>query len=357
MLKTTTHLLVGFVSAMITLSAVATACPLSHTATAWLGGAVLGQSSSGDASGSDREQAADLLRRARQAMAENRFDVADSLISKADALGVDYGTWFVGDTPRKARRDLERKRNDAVAEANKPSQLLAPLGLGGDQKSPSADPFARYSADSAGAPPLTPLPNVDANDRGASAPGNSRYPTTEPGENDVRAPGQYPAATNGTPPATPSPLRVARLALAVGDVRRAGQYVAAAKAMHLNYQPLDDTPEKVDAAIQKYQELLTLDKTTEAYARAYAHTMMEQADALARWSELDPAEQLALRAARLNIAYSPFEQKPQDLLDRIANLRRQGNGRAAAGGTASAGQNGGSSGRCRLCHGLVRSGR
>ena len=114
--------------------------------------------------------------------------------------------------------------------------------------------------------------------------------------------------------------------------------------MHLSYQPFDDTPEKVEAALQKYQELLALDKSTEAYARAYARTMMEEADALARWGEFDQAEQLALRAARLNIAYSPFEQKPQELLDRIANLRRQNNSRAAGGGPPSAGRTGGSPG-------------
>ena len=111
--------------------------------------------------------------------------------------------------------------------------------------------------------------------------------------------------------------------------------------MHLNYQPFDDTPEKVEAAIQKYQDLSALDRTTETYARAYARTMMEQADALVRWGELDPAEQLALRAARLNIAYSPFEQKPRELLERIANLRRQRAPRAG-GGPASAGRSGGS---------------
>ena len=40
--------------------------------------------------------------------------------------------------------------------------------------------------------------------------------------------------------------------------------------MQVNYQPLDDTPDKVEAAIRKYQELSSLDKNTEAYRRAYA---------------------------------------------------------------------------------------
>ena len=128
-------------------------------------------------------------------MAENHFDLADSLISKADALGVNYGIWYAGDTPRKARHDLEIKRNAAVAEATRPSQLLTPIGLGGDKKAPTTDPFARYAADPSGAQQLTPLPNVDPTAAQLTAPNayavSQPYPTTVPGDNDARAPGQY----------------------------------------------------------------------------------------------------------------------------------------------------------------------
>ena len=121
--------------------------------------------------------------------------------------------------------------------------------------------------------------------------------------------------------------------------------------MRVNYQPLDDTPDKVEAAIRKYQELSGLDKNTEAYRRAYARNLMEQADALLRWGEQDEAERLAGRAAGMQIVYGPFEQKPQDLLERIAAMRRQGGGRqrAAAGrapGYASASARAGAD-RCR----------
>ena len=93
--------------------------------------------------------------------------------------------------------------------------------------------------------------------------------------------------------------------------------------MRVNYQPLDDTPERVEATIAKYQELSTLDKGTEAYRRGYARSLMEQADALLRWGQQDEAERLAGRAAGMQIVYGPFEQKPQDLLERIAAARRQ----------------------------------
>ena len=84
--------------------------------------------------------------------------------------------------------------------------------------------------------------------------------------------------------------------------------------MRINYQPLDDTPDKVEAAIRRQQELQGLDKTTEAYARVCSRNLMEQADGLLRWNEYDEAERLARRAAALRIVYGPFEQKPQELI-------------------------------------------
>ena len=132
-------------------------------------------------------------------------------------------------------------------------------------------------------------------------------------------------------------MRVARLALAVGDVRRAGEFVARARAMRLNYQPADDNPDKVESAIRKYQELSNLDKNTEAYARNSARCMTEQADALAQWGELDEAERLAGRAAAMRLVYGPFEQKPQDVLQRIAEARRRAGSGADGRPAAAAG--------------------
>ncbi len=146
-------------------------------------------------------------------------------------------------------------------------------------------------------------------------------PPTEPRSQAVAGAGAANAAGNGL-------LRSARLALAVGDVRRAAEFVEKAKKMRLNYQPLDDTPDRVEDAIRKYQELRGLDKGTEAYRRAYARNMVEQADALLRCGERDEAERLATQAAGMHVIYGPFEQKPQEMLERIAAVRRQSAGRA-----------------------------
>ena len=336
-MKTTPNALVGCITfAMVFWAVTAAAGVPDCTLAARLGAAALEQSASAENNSKDKNrQAADLLHRARQAMAENDLSAADALISKAEALDVRYSRFHMGETPKKARRDLERKRNSAGASPIKPSKLFSPFGLNKKKQAPSSDPFTGHAVEStsaAGAGKVTPLPMVESTQvRSPSAEGSSPmqpppirpYPITQPGENDARAPGDDRTADG-------NPLREARLALAVGDVRRAAEFVRQARAMQVNYRPLDDTPEKVETAIRKYRELSGLDKSTEAYARAYARNLMEQADALTRWRKYDEATRLADRAAGMRITYGPFEQKPQDLLGRIAAARKQGVGRPIA---------------------------
>jgi general secretion pathway protein D len=319
-LKTTTKTLVGCIAlAMIVSARTLVASPLDGASVTWLGTVALGQASPED----PRQETAELLKRARQAMAENDLVAADSLISRAEALGVKQNVFYRGDTAEKARRDLERQRNSGSAA--KSGGILAPLGLGRGKQAPANDPFAGRQIDPAanGAPgqQVTPLPRVDS----AMPMPPTAYQGNEPVENELRANGVMSREI-----ANNSPLRSARLALAVGDVRRAADFVQQARNMRVNYQPLDDTPDKVDAAIRKHQEILGLDKTTEAYARVCSRSLMEQADGLIRWGEYDEAERLASRAAAMRIVYGPFEQKPQDLLQRIAAARRQ-SGVGAAG--------------------------
>ncbi|MCE5269543.1 MAG: hypothetical protein LLG00_16830, partial [Planctomycetaceae bacterium] len=326
-----------------------------------LGAAVLGQSASAGSPGEDKnQQVADLLHRSRQAMAENDLDVAESLIAKAESLGVQYSPLYMGDTPKKARRDLERKRN-AAAAPSKPSRLFSAAGP--DNMKKGTDPFAGRVMDSQPAYGSRPLVNGAAGGRQQF---DAAYTTTQPGQGDIRAPGSPAAA--GMMPGTPtpgaavsmsnsSPLRAARLALAVGDVRRAQEYVNRARAMQVNYQPSDDTPDRVEAAVRKYQELSGLDKSTEAYSRGYARSLMDQADGLARWGEYAEAERLADRAANVHIVYGPFEQKPEELLQRITAARRQDAARGAAMPNAASGTLGGAPGMQQRGVELLRQAR
>jgi general secretion pathway protein D len=303
---------------------------LDGTTETLLAAAALGQVASVDnPSGDARQQTADLLQRARQAMAENDLAAADSLISRAESLGVKQSIFQRGDTPEKARRDLERMRNSASSGKN--NGLLSPLGLGKSSQAPARDPFAGRqvgaSAGGANNQQITPLPSVDSAMPLSGQPADGRpamlpppgQPAVmpDPGQNELRAGGVMSREVSES-----SPLRKARLALAFGDVRQAAALVQQARNMRVNYQPLDDTPDRVEAAIRRHQEIQGLDKTTEAYARICSRSLMEQADSLVRWGEYDEAERLASRAAAMRIVYGPFEQKPQDMLQRIAKARR-----------------------------------
>ena len=210
---------------------VAVAGPVPATLQSALGAAIAGQSApAANPAESKDQQAADLVRRARQAMSENDLDAADSLISKAESLGVQYGPFYMGDTPKKARRDLERKRNAAAAEPPKPSGLFAPPGPDRTNKAPSTDPFAGRDMESQPAAygsDLRPLPRVDGTASG-QPPLDRSYPVTQPGQGDVRAPADH---RSGGACAGRVRCGPRGLALAVGDVRRASDFVGRAKAM------------------------------------------------------------------------------------------------------------------------------
>lgn len=371
-MKATAIALVGWIAWAIVLSAsIAAARTTDAACQAWLGAAVVGQAAPAGGPAADKvQQTADLLKRARQAMEENNLTAADTLISQAEALGVQYSIFYMGDTPKKARHDLERQH--AATAPTKPSQAFNPLGLNRNKNIPTSDPFVGRTSEPSAAPAgavssaglmapaapaglaaasnpsdanqsVVPLPRTDAPNASYGPPGAgsptapSTAPSTvappyrivEPGENDVRVPsatGRIAAA--GMAPANPpsatahdSPLRAARLALAFGDVRRANELIQQAKRMRVNYQASDDTPDKVEAAVHRYEELSSYDKQSEAYRRAYARNLMEQADALLRWNERDAAERLVTRAAGMQVIYGPYEQKPQDLLARLASTR------------------------------------
>lgn len=297
-MKTTTYALVGCIAlAMVFSARNVTAATLGGTLEARLAAAALGQASP---TADPRQQSTELLRRARQAIAEKDFVAAESLITQADSLGVKYSIFYQGDTPDRLRRELERGR--ASVSPSRSGGMFS----GGREKAPTSDPFAGHEIQPPTNQQVTPLPRVD-----------NVSPNVLP-----------PQAGAAAAKPSNSPLRTARLALAVGDLRRASEFVERAKAMRVNYQPSDDTPDKVEAAIRREMEVQRLDKSTEAFARATSRNLMEQADALLRWNEYDEAERLTRRAASIRIEYGPFEQKPQDMMQRIATSRRQDRGLA-----------------------------
>lgn len=299
-----------------------------------------------------RRQCDDLLARARQALSEGNLNGAEQLLQQAEQLGVNYPPLYLGDTPAKVRKALENARQSQPAAG---SSLQSPFDARGLGQTPDAKTQAK---------------NYLRNGRLALARGNlseaaqwcqmaSTLQVTFSPEEDSpaklledlqRAGGQMAAAATG--PVNPLPpvgqvtqvapptaatqkspaqqqndqwLLEARRALALGDVKTARRYVEQVRSLKLTYGRYDDSPDRVEALIQTHENLLSQKADrgqTEGWRRLYAKLLIEEADGLLRWGDLDEAERLAQLAGQQGVTFSPFEMKPENVLERVANERR-----------------------------------
>jgi hypothetical protein len=147
-LKTTSWKLTACVAAGIMFtSSLALAGPNSGSWIVLAASTAAGQSSEdGASSNNPRAQSAELLNQAYQAMKAGQFEAAESLISKAEALKVNYGSLYLGKTPKKARDDLQRRRAGAN-RAKRPSELFAQRDESADKQADGQrDPFANRAA-------------------------------------------------------------------------------------------------------------------------------------------------------------------------------------------------------------------
>ena len=86
----------------------------------------------------------------------------------------------------------------------------------------------------------------------------------------------------------------------------------------------DDTPDKVSAAITDYtnaMELLNAQQNSEAARHQLSGVLLDQAQQLVRWNDLDEAERLTHSIQSLQVNYGPFELKPEAVLEKIAAAR------------------------------------
>ncbi len=336
-MNTTSQRLVKTLTLMVSLSpAAAWAMPPAGAVQVWLASAAVSDD------GGDLAQVDELLRQARRAMAEGHMQLADSCISRAEALNPKYSLFHIGDTPVKCRADLNKKLGirttaadrAAAAAGGRPDPFLArketesaatagkSATTASNASTPTANPATSATADQG----LTRLPPVDPSASGHSIysqpPGS--YPST--GQPEIKL-----SASTAAAPATPKAksdalLLGARKALAVGDVQRATNLAAQAKQLQLNYGSMDDSPARIEALIRKQTELNSLAgrADSDGYRHQYAALLMEESEGLLRWREFDEAERLASDAKKLPLQYNPIETRPDTLLQRIAAERRGG---------------------------------
>ncbi|MBI2823352.1 MAG: hypothetical protein HYX69_01530 [Planctomycetia bacterium] len=145
-------------------------CPAAYAGSvaggAWV--AVLATGQSGARAPDPRREAAELVARARKAMSEGDWKAADALLTRAESFHIQYNRFnFLGDTPAKARRDLERARPAGGAPTagppSRPQQMpSAAKAQASSSRKPvgAVDPFAAREAAAGGAgeaavPPTT----------------------------------------------------------------------------------------------------------------------------------------------------------------------------------------------------------
>jgi general secretion pathway protein D len=214
-------------------------------------------------------------------------------------------------------------RNVSAAAAAVPSSngvtRLPPTGA-----APTDDD--RYGNTSSGAPQQMTIngqvftaPMLTGNPSGTVVSGVQRGPNPSVPAN---IPQRNPSLT-GNRGHSDAMLRQARMALAVGDIRRASDMVAQSRQDQIRYAPNEDSPDRVAAAIAKYVEISKLDRGSEENRRTYARMWMEQAQDLLQWNELEQAEKLAELAAQQHVTFGPFDNKPDELIRRIAAVREQ----------------------------------
>ncbi len=321
MLSTTARIYAGALALTLVWNAAPATAGTRHLARAvllgWASSAQLAEHSSEPTD--NKALADDLLRRARQAISENDLQAAESLVARAEGLGVSYGPFHLGDTPKRVRRDLERSRSRTESDSAPQSRLPAPFGFGADrQPAPSADPFAGrlepadQAAGVAGSEASFATPPLARFGAGGSSPAaGPAAPDSAPEDQQAGARGEALSLLHG-----------ARRALAVGDVRRAHGMAQQARNIQAQFAPGDDTPAQVEAAAEQYEALLSDRRPTESWRRAYARMLVGQAQALLRYGDFDEAERLADEAARPRVAFNPTETDPQTLLEQIAAARR-----------------------------------
>jgi hypothetical protein len=106
-----------------------------------------------------KRQVSSLLARARRAIADANWETAEKLIEQAEAQNVKFGFLYFGDTPEKARYELDRRRQAALAPAPK---LLARLsGHGPAPQAPPAGQVMRTNVQLPSQPISTVPPPVN----------------------------------------------------------------------------------------------------------------------------------------------------------------------------------------------------
>jgi general secretion pathway protein D len=114
----------------------------------------------------------------------------------------------------------------------------------------------------------------------------------------------------------------ARRAIARGDMQQAKALVEKVRSRGGNFPFEADSPERVDALIRRFNEVNSSYAAGRPDAvRTKSQFLMEQADGLLRYKDVEQAEALANEAKKLGVEYRTFERTPDRLIGQISSMR------------------------------------
>ncbi|MCE9546448.1 MAG: hypothetical protein K8T25_13155 [Planctomycetia bacterium] len=277
-----------------------------------------------DALISDKKPEAMLhLKKGRDALAQGNMPEAIYFQSRAAQLAVKYGA--DEDSPAKLADEIRRRGGSPAPVAAAAAVAMPSLG---DDNAPQRP--AGLSAP--GMPPAGLAGNAPRNSeiRPLPTPQNTnRY--EQPGEPAMPS-DRYAQAPQADPQQARKLMLEARRALAGGDTRRALALAAEARAGGQQYGPQEDSPTKIEILARRHNEAMQrrgAEGDSEATNRAYAQVLLEEAESLAQYQDYESAERAAGAAAQMRVDFSPYENNPRRVMQRIAEMRRQGAGAAA----------------------------
>ena len=240
-----------------------------------------------------RSEVGKILKEAQKAMKEGNLDKAELLVSRAEAMKVEYDplTARFQYTPEKARRQL-----DQLKKSDRPGP---PSASRGSQFTPEAS---------------RPINPTTATDPFAQSTLNQQAEQPRRGE------------LSKTPNAE-SLLIEARKALARRDIATAERLAVRAAQSGESDSLHGDSPERIKALIDRIKLLSTEPRefNSAELAREQSHSLMEQAEWLMHYGELNLAESMARDAQKLGASYNAFERTPEKLLAQIAKAKSTAN--------------------------------
>ena len=315
---------------------------------------LIGAASLGDDGPSAVKQADELLHEARAAMKAGNLETAEAKVSRAEALHPKYSLLHTGDTPRKARAELEKMIAQKKKAGERDSQGAA-SGASKGGGSGSKDPFIKRPSQE-----FTPPSGIAETQTKPSASAAAR----SAGSINLSQPSSTPVAGGALPGASkkddgPNPWEIEATAVPTLPNESSGRESASAAMVGNRYaggaegstaSPAETPAAGTTPAASAPPEAVIENKTTAAAAAATANAiprsekqaaaeLTKQARAALSQGDTGAAEHLAQQANLLapDSAFEPREDRPSLVLLDIQRAKHKVNAGAALGGVVQAG--------------------